>query len=67
MNADKNKDQSHDRKDFRRKSIKNKSLDKRERYEDDYYAPKARKQIKKKMQDMQAEEIWEDWENNYDS
>lgn len=66
MNADKNKDQSHDRKDFRRKNIKNKSLDKRDRYEDDYYAPKARKEIKKKMQDMHAEEIWEDWENNYD-
>jgi len=59
----KNKDDFSDRKDFRRKNLKNKSLDKRDKFEDDAYIPKARKEIKKKVQDMRAEEIWEDWED----
>lgn len=67
MNKDKNKEDFGDRKDFRRKNIKNKSLDKRDRFEDETYAPKARKEIKKRMEDMKADEIWEDWENYYNS
>lgn len=61
------KDDFDDRKDYRRKNIKNKSLDKRDNFDDDYRAPKARKEIKKRMEDMRADEIWEDWENNYDN
>lgn len=67
MNKDKNKEDFGDRKDFRRKNIKNKSLDKRDRFEDDTYTPKTRKEIKKRMEDMKADEIWEDWENYYNS
>lgn len=62
---DKNKD-DFDRKDFRRKNLKNKFLDKRDRVEDEYYAPKARKEIKKKMENIRADEILEDWEEYYD-
>jgi len=65
MSKDKNKDDI-DRKDFRRKNLKNKFLDKRNRIEDEYIPPKARKEIKKKMQDIRADEILEDWEEYYD-
>lgn len=65
MSKDKNKD-DFDRKDFRRKNLKNKFLDKRDRVEDEYIPPKARKEIKKKMQDIRADEILEDWEEYYD-
>lgn len=67
MNKDKNKEDFGDRKDFRRKNIKNKSLDKRDKFEDEVYTPKSRKEIKKRMEDMKADEIWEDWENYYNS
>lgn len=70
MNKDNKKDKKNefdDRKDYRRKNIKNKSLDKKDRFDDEYYAPKTRKEIKKRMEDMRADEIWDDWENNYDN
>jgi hypothetical protein len=67
MNRDKNKEDFGDRKDFRRKNIKNKSLDKKDRFDEEYYAPKTKKELKKRMEDMKADEIWEDWENYYNS
>jgi hypothetical protein len=68
MNRDKKtKDDFDDRKDYRRKNIKNKSLDKRNGFDDESYVPKVRKEIKKRMEDMKADEIWEDWENYYNS
>lgn len=68
MNKDnrKNKEDFDDRKDYRRKNIKNKSLDRKNHFDDEVYLPKNRKEIKKKMEDMRADEIWDDWENNYD-
>ncbi len=65
MNRDKNKEDFGDRKDFRRKNIKNKFLDKKERFDEESYTPKSKKELKKRMEDMKAEEIWEDWENYY--
>ena len=61
----KNKDDFGDRKDFRRKNLKNKFLDKKENTEEESYIPKSRKEIKKRMEDMRADEIWEDWEDYY--
>lgn len=67
MNKDnkKGKDDLDNRKDYRRKNIKNKSLDKKDYLDEESYTPKARKEIKKRMEDMKADEIWEDWENYY--
>lgn len=65
MQKDKNKDDFGDRKDFRRKKLKNKFLDKQNDYQEESFLPKARKEIKKRMEDMKADEIWEDWENYY--
>lgn len=69
MNRDnkKGKEDFDDRKDYRRKNIKNRFLDKKDHFDDEYYAPKTRKEIKKRMEDMKADEIWEDWENNYET
>lgn len=65
MQKDKNKDDFGDRKDFRRKKLKNKFLDKQNDYQEESFLPKARKEIKKRMEDMKADEIWEDWKNYY--
>jgi len=65
MNADKNKEDFGDRKDFRRKNIKNKSLDKKNFFDEENNIPKIRKELKKRIEDMKADEIWEDWEDYY--
>ena len=65
MNRDKNKEDFGDRKDFRRKNIKNKSLDKKNFFDEENNIPKSRKELKKKIEDMKADEIWEDWEDYY--
>ena len=61
-----NNDDFNNRKDFRRKQLNNKFLDKRDKNEENHNSPKVKKQMKKRMEDMKADEIWDDWENNYE-
>lgn len=66
MKQQNNNDDFVNRKDFRRKQIVNKFLDKKDKNEEAHNSPKAKKEIKRRMEDMKADEIWEDWEENYD-
>ena len=61
-----NNDDFSNRKDFRRKQINNKFLDKRDKTEETNNSPKVKKQIKRQIEDLKADELWEDWENNYE-
>ena len=56
---------SGDRKDFRRKQLKNKFLDKKDQSFDDRGTPKFNRELKRKKEHMKEEEIWEDWKENY--
>ncbi len=62
MRQERNKDDFNDRKNGRRKHLKNKALDKRDKIEEDWNSPRARKENKRKIEDLRQEEIWEDWE-----
>jgi hypothetical protein len=64
MAIDKNKDDFGERKDFRRKHLRNKFLDKKEKVEDNYNSPRINKENKKRIEQMRQEELWEDWEDN---
>lgn len=51
-----------DQKELRRKKITN--THKKEKIsEEQRFVSKSKKQFKKQKQDMRADEIWEDWEN----
>jgi hypothetical protein len=64
MATDRNKDDFVDRKDFRRKHLRNKFLDKKDKVEENYNSPRFKKENKKKIEEMREEELWEDWEDN---
>ena len=55
MAIDKNKDDFGERKDFRRKHLRNKFLDKKEKVEDNYNSPRIKKENKKKIEEMRQE------------
>lgn len=63
MKPERNNDDFIERKNGRRKHLKNKMLDKRDRIEEDWNSPKSRKENKRRIEDLRQEELWEDWEN----
>lgn len=62
MAKDNSRDDFDERKNCRRKHLKNKHLDKRisTPEESDSYKPK--KENKRRLEEMRQDEIWEDWE-----
>lgn len=52
-----------DKKDFRRQKFLDKNLKKQQVSEEQKFVAKNKKQLKRKMEDMKADELWEDWEN----
>lgn len=55
-----------DRKSFRKEKLDSKKKDKNffsDNYDEHRFAKLNKKQIKRKIQDLQEEEKWEDWEN----
>lgn len=54
---------SDQEKDQRRQKFLDKNFKKREISEEQRFLSKNKKQIKKKIEDIREEELWEDWEN----
>jgi hypothetical protein len=54
---------SDNSKDLRRQKLADKTYKKPMVSEEQRFVSKSKKQHKRKIQDMKAEEIWEDWEN----
>lgn len=55
-----------DNKDIRRqKQFINKTRQKPKVSDEERYLSKSKKQLKNKIKEIQAEEIWEDWEQDY--
>lgn len=52
------------RKDSRRKSLENSQRSKRDVSEEQKFMNKAKKQLKKKIEDARADEAWEEWESD---
>jgi len=50
-------------KEVRRQKLADKFYKKPQVSEEQRFVSKSKKQHKRKMQDIKAEEIWEDWEN----
>jgi hypothetical protein len=50
-------------KDQRRQNIADKHYKKPLVSEEQRFVSKTKKQMKRKMQDIQADELWEEWEN----
>lgn len=63
----KNFDDFSSRKDTRRKHLTNKFLNKKSKKIDEDDAGNRKSSIRRQKQDMSADEIWEDWEEEYDS
>lgn len=63
----KNKKQSTeiDRKTFRRETIENKNLDKKEKNEDNLRNSALKKEFKNKVRNLEEEELWEEWKEYY--
>jgi|APCry1669188879_1035177.scaffolds.fasta_scaffold32940_2 hypothetical protein len=57
------KDQDNNRKDSRRQNLQNSVRSKKDISEEQKFMNKAKKQLRKKIEDARAEEAWEDWEN----
>lgn len=58
--------ENFDRKSFRKEKFDSKRKDRKnivDNYDEHRFAKLNKKQIKKKIQDLQEEERWEDWEN----
>lgn len=55
-----------DKKDIRRQNqFLNKNKQKPKVSEEQRYLSKSKKQLKNKIKEIQAEEIWEDWEQDF--
>jgi predicted polyphosphate/ATP-dependent NAD kinase len=52
-----------DKKDVRRQKFLDKSFKKEKVSEEQKFVAKNKKQLKRRMENMKAEELWEDWEN----
>lgn len=52
-----------EKKDLRRQKFLDKNFKKQQVSEEQRFVAKNKKQLKRKMEDMKAEELWEDWEN----
>lgn len=62
MAKDNSKDDFSERKNCRRKHLKNKNLDKKISSIDDSDGYRPRKENKRRIEEMRQDEIWEDWE-----
>jgi hypothetical protein len=62
----KNFDDFSSRKDIRRKQINNKSLEKRSKKFEDEDSKNKKSSLRRQREEMSADEIWEDWEEDYD-
>lgn len=62
MKKDIQKDDFNDRKNCRRKHLKNKNLDKKYPSDDELDSYRPSKENKRKIEEMREEEMWEDWE-----
>lgn len=51
------------KKDLRRQKLADKNYKKQNLSEEQRFLSKSKKQLKKKMEDIKADELWEDWEN----
>lgn len=51
------------RKDKRRQQISEKYVQKPQVSEEQRFLSKSKKQLKKKIEEIREEELWEDWEN----
>jgi|688.fasta_scaffold769401_3 hypothetical protein len=57
-----------DRKSFRKEKFSSKNKDKKylpENHDEQRFANLNRKQIKRKLQEIEEEERWDDWEDQY--
>jgi hypothetical protein len=54
-----------DRKSFRRETLENKNLDKKEKNEDSLRNHAIKKELKNRMRDLEEEELWEEWKEYY--
>jgi hypothetical protein len=53
-----------DKKDLRRQKFLDNSQNKKSKIsEEQRFVSKSKKQLKRQLEDMKAEELWEDWEN----
>jgi predicted polyphosphate/ATP-dependent NAD kinase len=52
-----------DKKDVRRQKFLDNNFKKDKVSEEQKFVAKNKKQLKRRMEDMKAEELWEDWEN----
>lgn len=52
-------------KNQRRDKFVDKTFKKEQVSEEQRFLSKSKKQFKRKMQDMQADEIWDEWEEEY--
>lgn len=50
------------KKDQRRQNLADKSLKREGISEEERYVSKSKKQLKKKKEDLKADELWDDWE-----
>lgn len=51
------------RKNNRRQNIQKKNLDRKNNDSDYFEGNKVKKQLKKNIEDLRQEELWEDWDN----
>lgn len=65
MKNNKKKQQEIDRKNFRRENIENRNLDRKEKNEEFLKRNAFKKELKNKMQDLEEEELWEEWKDYY--
>jgi hypothetical protein len=55
----------NNKKDLRRQKFLSKSAPKRDSVsEEQRFLSKSKKQLKKKIEDIRGDELWEDWEDN---
>lgn len=65
MKNNKKKQQDIDRKNSRRENIENRNLDRKEKNDEFLRRSSIKKELKSKMQDMEEEELWEEWKDYY--
>lgn len=64
-NNNKKQPKEIDRKNFRRQTLENKNLDKKEKSEEHARNSALKKQLKREIESMEEEELWEEWKDYY--
>lgn len=54
-----------EKKDLRRQKLADKTYKKEYISEEQRFLSKSKKQLKKKIEDLREEELWDDWEEKY--